>query len=139
WASQLDDLRLLRRQIVARVIAQSAGADVDPAVDAYLAARVDPYQRLARLIESTAGATDDASVGMVMVHQIRQVVAEPSSPARPARTCCSMRRTPWSGIRGGTRRWSSPAAPTGRACRPSATRARPGCARWPNGRSQLAI
>jgi len=75
WASQLDDLRLLRRQIVARVIAQSAGADVDPAVDAYLAARVDPYQRLARLIESTAGATDDASVVMVMVHQIRQVVA----------------------------------------------------------------
>jgi glutamate dehydrogenase len=75
WASQLDDLRLLRRQIVARVIAQSAGADVDQAVDAYLAARVDPYQRLARLIESTAGATDDASVVMVMVHQIRQVVA----------------------------------------------------------------
>ena len=30
-------------------------------------------QRLARLIESTAGATDDASVVMVMVHQIRQV------------------------------------------------------------------
>jgi len=30
---------------------------------------------LARLIESTAGATDDASVVMVMVHQIRQVVS----------------------------------------------------------------
>jgi glutamate dehydrogenase len=75
WASQLDDLRLLRRQIVARVIARSEGADIDSAVDAYLAARVDPYQRLARLIESTAGATDDASVVMVMVHQIRQVVA----------------------------------------------------------------
>jgi hypothetical protein len=57
------------------VIAQGQGADIDQAVDAYLAARVDPYQRLARLIESTAGATDDASVVMVMVHQIRQVVA----------------------------------------------------------------
>jgi len=57
------------------VILQSEGADIDQAVDAYLAARVDPYQRLARLIESTAGATDDASVVMVMVHQIRQVVA----------------------------------------------------------------
>ncbi|MFI5048380.1 MAG: NAD-glutamate dehydrogenase [Gaiellales bacterium] len=75
WASQLDDLRLLRRQIVFRVILQSEGAEIDPAVDAYLAARVDPYQRLARLIESTAGATDDASVVMVMVHQIRQVVS----------------------------------------------------------------
>ncbi len=75
WASQLDDLRLLRRQIVARVLAQSNGADPDQAVEAYLAARVDPYQRLARLIESTAGATDDSSVVMVMVHQIRQVVA----------------------------------------------------------------
>ena len=57
------------------MILQSEGAEIDPAVDAYLAARVDPYQRLARLIESTAGATDDASVVMVMVHQIRQVVS----------------------------------------------------------------
>ena len=76
WASQLDDLRLLRRQIVARVIDQSGGAGVDEAVDSYLQARVDPYERLARLIEtSSQAAADDASMVMVMVHQIRQVVA----------------------------------------------------------------
>jgi glutamate dehydrogenase len=76
WRSQLDDLRLLRRQIVARVIQQSDGSDVDGAVEEYLAARVDPYQRLAALMGSTAVAqVDDASAVTVMVHQIRQVVA----------------------------------------------------------------
>ena len=76
WGSQLDDLRLLRRQIVARVIAESNGSGVDQAVDAYLAARVDPYQRLATVMGSAAGSqVDDASAVMVMVHQIRQVVA----------------------------------------------------------------
>ena len=76
WGAQLDDLRLLRRQIVARVIEQCSGADIDTAVDEYLAARVDPYQRLATLMGSTSGAqVDDASAVMVMVHQIRQVVA----------------------------------------------------------------
>ena len=76
WGSQLDDLRLLRRQIVARVIAQSGGAGIDQAVDDYLAARVDPYQRLATVMGSAAGSqVDDASAVMVMVHQIRQVVA----------------------------------------------------------------
>jgi glutamate dehydrogenase len=76
WASQLDDLRLLRRQIVARVVAQSGTSSIDEAVDAYLEARVDPYQRLARLIETSAdAASDDASLVMVMVHQIRQVVS----------------------------------------------------------------
>jgi glutamate dehydrogenase len=76
WGSQLDDLRLLRRQIVARVIAEGNGSGVDQAVDAYLAARVDPYQRLATVMGSAAGSqVDDASAVMVMVHQIRQVVA----------------------------------------------------------------
>jgi glutamate dehydrogenase len=76
WRSQLDDLRLLRRQIVARVIQQSGDADVDAAVEEYLASRVDPYQRLAALMGSTAVAqVDDASAVTVMVHQIRQVVA----------------------------------------------------------------
>jgi glutamate dehydrogenase len=76
WRSQLDDLRLLRRQIVARVIQQSDDSDVDSAVEEYLAARVDPYQRLAALMGSTAVAqVDDASAVTVMVHQIRQVVA----------------------------------------------------------------
>jgi glutamate dehydrogenase len=76
WGSQLDDLRLLRRQIVARVIEQCGGADIDSAVEEYLASRVDPYQRLATLMGSTAGSqVDDASAVMVMVHQIRQVVA----------------------------------------------------------------
>jgi glutamate dehydrogenase len=76
WGAQLDDLRLLRRQIVSRVIHQSGAGDVDEAVDSYLSARVDPYQRLASLMGSTAGSqVDDASAVMVMVHQIRQVVA----------------------------------------------------------------
>jgi glutamate dehydrogenase len=76
WSSMLDDLRLLRRQIVSSVIAESAGAPIDDAVEAYLANRADPYQRLARLME-TAGPTgvDDASLIMVLVHQLRQVVA----------------------------------------------------------------
>jgi hypothetical protein len=61
---------------VARVIDQSGGAGIDEAVDSYLQARVDPYERLARLIEtSSQAAADDASMVMVMVHQIRQVVA----------------------------------------------------------------
>jgi glutamate dehydrogenase len=76
WGAQLDDLRLLRRQIVARVIEQCGGADIDTAVEEYLAARVDPYQRLATLMGSaSASQVDDASAVMVMVHQIRQVVA----------------------------------------------------------------
>ena len=76
WSSMLDDLRLLRRQIVSNVIAESEGAPIDDAVEAYLARRADPYQRLARLME-TAGPTggDDASLIMVLVHQLRQVVA----------------------------------------------------------------
>jgi glutamate dehydrogenase len=76
WRSQLDDLRLLRRQIVARVIEQCAGRSIDSAVEDYLSARVDPYQRLATLMGTTSGSqADDASAVMVMVHQIRQVVA----------------------------------------------------------------
>jgi NAD-specific glutamate dehydrogenase len=76
WGAQVDDLRLLRRQIVARVINESGDGDIDDAVDRYLSARVDPYQRLAALMGSTAGSqVDDASAVMVMVHQIRQVVA----------------------------------------------------------------
>ncbi len=76
WRSQLDDLRLLRRQIVSRVIAQSGDASIDDAIEEYLNARVDPYQRLATLMGTTSGSqADDASAVMVMVHQIRQVVA----------------------------------------------------------------
>jgi len=49
---------------------------IDDAVDRYLAARTDPYERLASLMGSlTAAPGDDASVTMVAVHQIRQVVA----------------------------------------------------------------
>ena len=40
WRSQLDDLRLLRRQIVAHVIEGAGGADIETALDEYLAARV---------------------------------------------------------------------------------------------------
>ena len=76
WGAQLEDLRLLRRQIVARVIDQSDGAEIDSAIESYLLSRVDPYQRLARLFESSAAASaDDSSLVTVMMHQIRQVVA----------------------------------------------------------------
>jgi glutamate dehydrogenase len=76
WRSQLDDLRLLRRQIVAHVIEGAGGADIETALDEYLAARPEPYERLTALVSSTAGGqVDDASAVMVMVHQIRQVVA----------------------------------------------------------------
>ena len=77
WSSMLDDLRLLRRQIVSNVIAESDGAPIDDAVEAYLARRADPYQRLARLMETAGAPTggDVASLIMVLVHQLRQVVA----------------------------------------------------------------
>ena len=77
WSSMLDDLRLLRRQIVSNVIAESDGAAIDDAVEAYLARRADPYQRLARLMETAGTPTggDVASLIMVLVHQLRQVVA----------------------------------------------------------------
>jgi glutamate dehydrogenase len=76
WRSQLDDLRLLRRQIVAHVIEGAGTAGIEAALDEYLAARSDPYDRLTALVGNTAGGqVDDASAVMVMVHQIRQVVA----------------------------------------------------------------
>ncbi len=58
------------------MIEDADGAGIDEAVDAYLAARVDPYKRLATLMSADgSSAPDDSSVVMVMVHQIRQVVA----------------------------------------------------------------
>ena len=76
WASLADDLRLLRRQIASAVLAETGDASIDDAVDRYLAARTDPYGRLASLMTTLAAAPgDDASVIMVAVHQIRQVIA----------------------------------------------------------------
>ncbi len=76
WATMLDDLRLLRRQIVARVLDRAGGEAIDTAVESYLATRVDPYERLSKLMENVGATTaDDGSLIMVMVHQIRQVVA----------------------------------------------------------------
>ena len=63
-------------QIVARVIVESGGKGIAEAVQSYLLGRVDPYQRLARLMETPAEEPLDArSVVMVMIHHIRQVVA----------------------------------------------------------------
>ncbi|HEX5556640.1 MAG TPA: NAD-glutamate dehydrogenase [Gaiellales bacterium] len=76
WSSLADDLRLLRRQIASAVLAETGDASIDDAVDRYLAARTDPYGRLASLMTTLAAAPgDDASVIMVAVHQIRQVIA----------------------------------------------------------------
>ena len=76
WDTLLDDLRLLRRQIVERVIAESQNGSIDDAVDAYLSARSDPYDRLSRMMENvTTAPPDDSSMVMVAVHQIRQVAA----------------------------------------------------------------
>jgi glutamate dehydrogenase len=76
WASLADDLRLLRRQIASAVLGEAGDDSIDDAVDRYLAARTDPYERLASLMTTLAAAPgDDASVIMVAVHQIRQVIA----------------------------------------------------------------
>jgi glutamate dehydrogenase len=76
WDTLLDDLRLLRRQIVERLIAESQNGSIDDAVDAYLSARSDPYDRLSRMMENvTTAPPDDSSMVMVAVHQIRQVAA----------------------------------------------------------------
>ena len=72
----IDDLRLLRRHIVATMLAEGVGLDIDAALDRYLEARAESYKRLTALIESVGpGASDDGSLVMVMVHQIRQVVS----------------------------------------------------------------
>jgi len=71
--AQIDDLWLLRRQIATRVISGALG-DVDGAVEAYLAARADAYQRLGKMIANSGGpGENDAAVVAVMVHQLRQV------------------------------------------------------------------
>ena len=76
WDTLIDDLRLLRRQIVERVIAESQNGSIDDAVEAYLSARSDPYDRLSRMMENvTTAPPDDSSMVMVAVHQIRQVAA----------------------------------------------------------------
>ena len=74
--AMLDDLRLLRRHIVSRVLAEGEGLDADAALERYLDARAESYERLAALMESvdSSPVTDDGSLAMVMVHQIRQVV-----------------------------------------------------------------
>jgi len=76
WDTLLDDLRLLRRQIVEKVIAESQNGSIDEAVEAYLNARSDPYDRLSRMMENvTTAPPDDSSMVMVAVHQIRQVAS----------------------------------------------------------------
>ncbi|MGH3140474.1 MAG: NAD-glutamate dehydrogenase domain-containing protein, partial [Gaiellales bacterium] len=76
WDTLIDDLRLLRRQIVERVIAESQNGSIDDAVESYLSARSDPYDRLSRMMENvTTAPPDDSSMVMVAVHQIRQVAA----------------------------------------------------------------
>ena len=56
-----------------RVIAGALG-DVDGAVEAFLGARAESYQRLGRMIAGSGGpGEDDAAVVAVMVHQLRQV------------------------------------------------------------------
>ena len=74
--------------------------------------RADPYERLARLIESTAGATGRQLAVMVMVHQIRQVVLarEPAGRRDLPVPAAARRRTRSTGIRGATRRSPRPAS-----------------------------
>jgi glutamate dehydrogenase len=76
WATLVHDLRLLRRQIVERVLRASEGLSVDAAIDEYLAHRVDPYERLAALMKAApSDDADEASLVMVVIHEIRQVVS----------------------------------------------------------------
>ena len=52
----------------------------------------------------------------------RRCIAATAWPARPRPTCSSTRTTPWTGIRGGPRRWPRRASATCRSCSRSATR-----------------
>ncbi len=58
------------------------------------------------------------------------------SPARRARTSCSTPTTPWTGIRGGRRRWSAPVSWTVRSSSRSATRPATGATSWSASRSR---
>ena len=71
----IDDLRLLRRHIVATMLAEGVGLDIDAAFDRYLEARAESYERLTALIDSVGRASATMVAVMVMVHQIRQVVS----------------------------------------------------------------
>ena len=72
----IDDLQLLRRHIVLSMLAEAEGLAIDATLDRYLEAREESYKRLTALIESAGpGSSDDGSLVMVMVHQIRQVVS----------------------------------------------------------------
>jgi glutamate dehydrogenase len=75
WALQAieDDLLLLRRQIVERVLQGTEGQRVDEAVGAYLASRPDVTSRLARFMRGLA--LEEASDLAAMTVAVRQVRA----------------------------------------------------------------
>ena len=77
WALQAvqDDLLLLRRQLVERVLTHADGGPVDEAVTAYLESRTEAVSRLARFMRGLAlEEASDLSALTVAVRQVRSLV-----------------------------------------------------------------
>src|SRR5439155_23437776 len=76
WAIQAlrDDLRLVRRQLAERALAEAEGRPIDEVVEAFLQARAEPVARLERFMRALAleGVSDLAAL-TVAVRQIRSL------------------------------------------------------------------
>ncbi|HEU4528175.1 MAG TPA: NAD-glutamate dehydrogenase [Actinomycetota bacterium] len=67
-----DDLRMARRQIAERVLAEAPGLDPDEAVEAFLASRGEVLERLRRFMSALAvEEVSDLAAATVAVRQIR--------------------------------------------------------------------
>jgi glutamate dehydrogenase len=77
WAAQAmeDDLFLVRRQLVEKVIAEAPGVSADEAIESFFARRVDAEERLQRFIRTLAveSVTDLAQL-TVALRQIRALL-----------------------------------------------------------------
>jgi glutamate dehydrogenase len=78
WASQAvgDDLMNLRRDIAVRILESADGRPMAQAIDDYIDARSEAYERLRRLVESLQ-AQDESSLAALTValRQVRALVA----------------------------------------------------------------
>jgi glutamate dehydrogenase len=77
WSLQAiaDDLMLVRREVAAHALADGEGVDVEPALDAYLGARAEAYERLGRLMGTLAlEGVHDQAVLTVALRQMRTLV-----------------------------------------------------------------
>ena len=77
WAVQSlrDDAHAARRQLVARALAESPGADPEPAVEAFLARRRSPRSHLDSVVRSLAVDGSDLPGLMIVVRKLRGMAA----------------------------------------------------------------